>query len=205
MRSPLGFISELDCYLFGNGTHYSIYEKLGAHPATIDGKKGVYFAVWAPKAAAVHVVGDFNDWDKQAVPMTPISTSGIWEAFCEGIGVGAVYKFAVTTSRGEVHLKSDPYARQSELRPNTASVVANHKPFCWSDTTWLEKRKTTDPKIAPLSVYEVHLPSWTRNSDKFKSYRQLAKDLGDYVKAMGYTHVEGYLWYVEKDKFVEVE
>ena len=190
MRSPLGFISELDCYLFGNGTHYSIYEKLGAHPATIDGKKGVYFAVWAPKAAAVHVVGDFNDWDKQAVPMTPISTSGIWEAFCEGIGVGAVYKFAVTTSRGEVRLKSDPYARQSELRPNTASVVANHKPFCWSDTTWLEKRKTTDPKIAPLSVYEVHLPSWTRNSDKFKSYRQLAKDLGDYVKAMGYTHVE---------------
>ena len=188
--SSLGFISDVDCYLFGHGTHYSIYEKLGAHPATIDGKEGVYFAVWAPNASAVSVVGDFNGWDNFATPMSRISDSGIWEVFCEGLGVGTLYKFAVTTPWGEIRQKADPYARQSELRPNTASVVASHKPFRWSDSAWMAKRNETDPLKAPLSIYEVHLPSWTKNSGYFKDYRQLAQDLGDYVKAMGYTHIE---------------
>lgn len=188
--SPIGFISDVDCYLFGHGTHYSIYEKLGAHPTTIDSKEGVYFAVWAPNASAVSVVGDFNNWDNYATPMSRISDSGIWEVFCEGLGVGTLYKFAVTTPWGEIRQKADPYARQSELRPNTASVVASHKPFRWSDSAWIEKRKETDPLTAPLSIYEVHLPSWTKNSGYFKDYRQLAQDLGDYVKTMGYTHIE---------------
>ena len=102
MMSPIGFISDVDCYLFGHGTHYSIYEKLGAHPTTIDSKEGVYFAVWAPNASAVSVVGDFNNWDNYATPMSRISDSGIWEVFCEGLGVGTLYKFAVTTPWGEI-------------------------------------------------------------------------------------------------------
>lgn len=190
MKNSIGFISEVDRYLFGHGTHYSIYEKLGAHPATIDGKEGVYFAVWAPHAGAVHVVGDFNHWDNQAAPMSRLADSGIFEVFCEGVGPGALYKFAVTTSKGDILMKADPYARQAELRPNTASVVASHKPFRWSDSAWLEKRRTADPVTSPLSVYEVHLPSWKRNGTEFKSYRELAQELGDYVKSMGYTHIE---------------
>ena len=130
-QAGTGIITELDRYLFGQGTHYEIYEKLGAHPATVDGKKGVHFAVWAPHAASVSVVGDFNRWDPEATPMELLETSGIYEVFVPGLGTGELYKFAITTGAGKVLYKSDPYARSAEFRPGTASVVADISGFQW--------------------------------------------------------------------------
>ena len=189
-----GVITEMDRYLFGNGTHYEIYNKLGAHTCTIRGKKGIYFAVLAPHAREVHLTGDFNGWSRKSHPMQPLADSGIYELFVPGMRTGQLYKYAVTTQRGDVILKADPYAFQAEYRPGTASVTANIEGFSWSDSKWIERRKETDMTKEPLSIYEVHIGSWKRKNrpekDGFYTYREAAKELADYVSAMGYTHVE---------------
>ena len=192
--SATGIISEMDRYLFGQGTHYEIYEKLGAHPMTLDGKRGVYFAVWAPHAASVSLVGDFNNWDPESHPMTLLETSGIYEIFVPGLKEGNLYKFAIVTQTGKLLFKADPYARSAEFRPGTASAIASDAPYKWSDSAWLQKRRTTNPREAAMSIYEVHLGSWRKKDREekngFYTYREAAVELAEYVKDMGYTHVE---------------
>ena len=192
--SATGIISEMDRYLFGQGTHYEIYEKLGAHPMTLDGKRGVYFAVWAPHAASVSLVGDFNNWEAESHPMTLLETSGIYEIFVPGLKEGNLYKFAIVTQTGKLLFKADPYARSAEFRPGTASAVASDTPYKWSDSAWLQKRRTTNPREAAMSIYEVHLGSWRKKDREekngFYTYREAAVELAEYVKDMGYTHVE---------------
>lgn len=144
-----GFITELDRYLFGQGTHYKIFEKLGAHPRTYGGKPGMYFAVWAPHAKSVGVVGDFNGWDPEASPMKPLEDSGIYEAFIPGLGTGELYKFAITTKDDKILFKADPYAFSAEFRPGTASITTDISGFSWSDEKWMEKRKQTEPEKLP--------------------------------------------------------
>ena len=147
-----GFITETDRYLFGEGTHYEIYDKLGAHPKTYRRKEGMYFAVWAPHARAVGVVGDFNNWNPDATPMEALGTSGIYEAFVPGLGVGQLYKYAITTASGKVIFKSDPYAFEAEYRPGTASITADISGFVWKDDNWMSKRKETDLQIGRAHV-----------------------------------------------------
>ena len=190
----LGFITELDRYLFGQGTHYKIFEKLGAHPKTYKGKAGMYFAVWAPHAKAVGVVGDFNGWDPDAAPMSPLADSGIYEAFIPGIGLGELYKFAITTQEGKILFKADPYAVHAEFRPGTASITEDINGFKWDDAAWMETRKKADPVKSPMAIYEVHLGSWRKKDrpqkEGYYTYMEAAHELADYVKKMGYTHVE---------------
>ena len=190
----LGFITELDRYLFGQGTHYKIFEKLGAHPKTYKGKAGMYFAVWAPHAKAVGVVGDFNGWDPDAAPMSPLADSGIYEAFIPGVGLGELYKFAITTQEGMILFKADPYAVHSEFRPGTASITEDINGFKWDDAAWMETRKKADPVKSPMAIYEVHLGSWRKKDrpqkEGYYTYMEAAHELADYVKKMGYTHVE---------------
>ena len=190
MGKTTGFITETDCYLFGEGTHYEIYNKLGAHPTTLDGKKGVYFAVWAPHAASVHVIGDFNSWDETSHAMESIGTSGIFERFIPGVKPGGLYKYLITTATGEKLYKADPYASWAELRPGTASRICPPSRHTWKDSVWEDKHKNALPTLAPLSIYEIHLGSWKKHGEEFLTYRELAKELADYVKEMGYTHVE---------------
>ena len=189
-----GFITQMDRYLFGEGTHYQIYDKLGAHPKNYKGKDGFYFAVWAPHAAAVSVVGDFNNWDPDADPMKVLETSGIYEAFIPGLKEGELYKFAITTQSGKVLFKSDPYAFGSEYRPGTASITRDISGFQWKDNTWMAKRETQDLTTSPLSIYEVHLGSWRKanreEKDGYYTYIEAAHEVAAYVKDMGYTHVE---------------
>ena len=193
-QTGTGFITDVDRYLFGNGTHYEIFDKLGAHPKTYNGKKGMYFAVWAPHAQAVSLVCDRNDWVPGADPMTMLETSGIWEVFIPKMGLGELYKFAITTSSGKVLFKADPYAFSSEYRPGTASVTADIDHFSWNDSAWMEKRREEDVLKSPMSIYEVHLGSWRKKDreekDGFYTYIEAAHELADYVKEMGYTHVE---------------
>ena len=190
----LGFITELDRYLFGQGTHYKIFEKLGAHPKTYKGKAGMYFAVWAPHAKAVGVVGDFNGWDPDAAPMSPLADSGIYEAFIPGVGLGELYKFAITTQEGMILFKADPYAVHAEFRPGTASITEDINGFKWDDAAWMETRKKADPVKSPMAIYEVHLGSWRKKDrpqkEGYYTYMEAAHELADYVKKMGYTHVE---------------
>ena len=190
----LGFITELDRYLFGQGTHYKIFEKLGAHPKTYKGKAGMYFAVWAPHAKAVGVVGDFNGWDPDAAPMSPLADSGIYEAFIPGVGLGELYKFAITTQEGMILFKADPYAVHAEFRPGTASITEDINGFKWDDAAWMETRKKADPVKSPMAIYEVHLGSWCKKDrpqkEGYYTYMEAAHELADYVKKMGYTHVE---------------
>ena len=185
----LGVIGELDRYLFGEGRHYQLYHKLGAHPYTYRGQDGYYFAVWAPHAAAVSLVGDFNAWNPDATPMKPVADSGIYELFVPGLGVGQLYKFAITTHTGTILFKADPYAFSAEYRPGTASVTADIRGFKWNDS-----RAGTDPVKAPISIYEVHLGSWKKKNrpekDGYYTYMEAAHELADYVLEMGYTHVE---------------
>ena len=191
------FITEVDRYLFGNGTHYEIYEKLGAHPAKVKGKKGFYFAVWAPHAAAVSLVGDFNSWDVDDCPMRQLADSGIYEVFTDRIGEHELYKYAITTQSGKILFKADPYENAAELRPGTASVTADLSRIRWTDQKWMNDRSKKNLSQSPLSIYEVHLGSWRRHSDEdrqesscFYTYREAAKELADYVRKMGYTHIE---------------
>ena len=183
-----------DADKFEAGIHYTIYEKLGAHPMTIRGTEGTYFAVWAPNAARVSVVGDFNLWDGRRHPMRKLKESGIFELFIPGVKAGETYKYEIKTKSRLPMLKADPYANGAELRPNTASVVRDLTGFSWTDKAWLEQRKKTDYKKAPMLIYELHLGSWKKPEEEsgreFYNYREIAQELAPYVKEMGYTHVE---------------
>ena len=189
--------SELDCYLFGQATHYEIYRKLGAHFTDQYGIRGVCFDVWAPNAARIWVIGSFNGWDETADEMTRLEpdTMGIFELFIPGIEEGALYKYLIETKDGKRLYKADPYANYAELRPGTASAVADIDHFKWTDEKWMEERaKTKDVYAKPMAIYEVHPGSWKRHpgreDDGFYSYRDLVKYLIPYVKEMGYTHIE---------------
>ena len=191
----MGVITETDCYLFGQGTHYEIYKKLGAHPMTRDGVEGYYFAVWAPHARAVSVVGEFNDWQAEANPCAEIFEGGIWECFIPGPKAGMLYKFLLKSAAGELLYKADPYARAAEFRPGTASQLTGEPwDYRWKDQAWMQQRAKQNPRQEALSIYECHLGSWRRGDeterDGFLSYETLARELSAYVKDMGYTHVE---------------
>jgi 1,4-alpha-glucan branching enzyme len=191
----LQIISRDDCYLFGKGTHYNIYQKLGAHACTINGTSGMYFAVWAPHAISVHLVGDFNHWDATATPMQTLYTSGIWEVFVPNLGLNELYKFAIQAKNGEIIFKADPYARAAEYRPGTASkTTIEPKSLVWSDDKWMTQRAKVEIRHQPLSIYECHLGSWKKNDnvefDGCLNYRELAHQLAEYLNYMGYTHVE---------------
>ena len=187
-------IGELDQYLFGQGNHYEIYEKMGAHKVTVDGVSGVYFAVWAPHARRVAVVGDFNGWDFEANYMERQEPMGIYTCFVPGVDVGDLYKFCIETQQGKRIFKADPYANYAELRPGTASRVADISHLKWTDDAWMENRKTWDNRTNPMSIYEVHMGSWMRHpgteDEGFYTYREFAEAITKYVKDMGYTHVE---------------
>jgi 1,4-alpha-glucan branching enzyme len=187
-------IGELDQYLFGHGTHYEIYKKMGAHKVTVDGVEGVYFAVWAPHAEKVSVVGEFNGWEADADEMERQEPAGIYTRFVPGAKEGDMYKFCIETMKGEKLYKADPFANYSELRPGNASRVADISHFTWSDDAWMEAREKWDNTKNPMSVYEVHMGSWMRHpcreDEGFYTYRDFAVSVTEYVKKMGYTHVE---------------
>ncbi|HOJ63892.1 MAG TPA: 1,4-alpha-glucan branching protein GlgB [Spirochaetota bacterium] len=186
-------VTQFDRYLFNVSQHYKIYEKMGAHVMTKDGKKGVYFAVWAPNAARVSVIGNFNGWDGRKHPMELLADSGIWVLFIPGLKEGEIYKYEIKTKSGHLLEKADPYATYSELRPKTASIVYTLEEYKWTDQKWLEAREKRDLINQPISIYEVHLGSWMRvpeEGDRFLTYREFADKLIPYVKEMGFTHIE---------------
>ena len=188
------FMTELDTYLFGQGTHYEIYNKMGAHLAVKNGKEGVYFVVWAPKAKEVYVVGDFNDWRAYGYDMKPVSDGGVYELFVEGAIAGQCYKFLIISQDGEALYKADPYANAAQLRPETASVITDLTGFKWTDDKWVENKKKEDHLSSAMSIYECHIGSWRKQKDGTKdgymNYRDIAHELAEYVSDMGYTHVE---------------
>jgi len=185
-------LSDFDLHLFSEGRHWHAYRFLGAHLHEADGIAGVLFAVWAPNAERVSVVGDFNAWDGRRHPMRVRGGSGVWELFVPDLAPGALYKFEIRNrDTGAVLLKSDPYGQRSELRPGTASVVADADDYRWNDGQWLEGRQTRDWQHAPMSIYEVHLGSWQRGPEgEMLNYRELARRLVAYVKDMGFSHIE---------------
>ncbi len=186
-------IGDLDQYLFGQGTHYEIFKKLGAHPVKDGGKQGVYFAVWAPNARSVSVVGDFNNWDQAANPMERKDPLGIYTCFIPDVSEFAMYKYCIETYSGSFVNKADPFASHAELRPGTASKVFDISRIRWTDKAWMEQRRRWDHTEQPMSVYEVHIGSWKKHpdgEDGFYSYREFAKEITKYVKDMGYTHIE---------------
>lgn len=186
-------LGEVDLFLFGEGTHRKIYEKLGSHLAVVESISGTHFAVWAPNAKSVSIVADFNHWLTGETPMTSRGVSGIWELFVPRIKTGEVYKYAIKSDAdGKIHLKADPYAFRTEVRPRTASIVANLDVYHWSDKEWIQKKKENfDFTASPLSIYELHLGSWRRSSDgSFLNYREMADSLVPYLGELGFTHVE---------------
>ncbi len=187
-------IGELDQYLFGQGNHYEIYQKMGAHRVVCKGKEGVYFAVWAPHARRVAVVGDFNGWDFEANYMERQEPLGIYTCFVPGVQEGDMYKFCIETQQGKRIFKADPFANYAELRPGTASRVTDISNLKWTDGTWMKRRETWDHKVNPMSIYEVHMGSWMRHPGRedegFYTYREFADAIVKYVKDMGYTHIE---------------
>ncbi len=204
-RDPYAFgpqYSEAELKKFNAGIYYDVYKKMGAHPMEIKGVKGVYFSVWAPCAMRVSVVGDFNRWDGRRHPMKRLGGYGVYELFIPGLEEGAIYKYEVKTQRGEPMMKADPYGNYAELRPNTASVVWDIGKFTWTDGPWMASRREGDNKKKPLAIYEMHLGSWIRKpisldeegneiaGSEFYNYREIAPKLAEYVKEMGYTHVE---------------
>ncbi len=189
------YITEYDQYLFGERSHYDIFRKLGAHPMTWEGEKGTYFAVWAPNAQAVHLTGTFNNWNETSHPMERQEPQGIYTLFVPGIGAGELYKYLILAKDGRKLYKADPYANAAELRPGTASRIADITKIRWSDTLWQENKKTFDQDRSPIAIYEVHPGSWMRHphgdgESGFYNYREFAQRLTEYVKDMGYTHVE---------------
>jgi 1,4-alpha-glucan branching enzyme len=195
MLDPYSFgpvLGPMDDYYIGEGSHLRLFDKLGAHAIEFEGVRGTHFAVWAPNAQRVSVVGLFNNWDGRRHPMRVRLSTGIWEVFIPGIGPGELYKFEIVGQNGKLQpLKADPFARQSELRPKNASVVADPTPFQWTDQRWMEERAKKDWRRAPVSIYEVHLGSWRRRADGgFMSYDQLAEQLIPYAADLGYTHIE---------------
>ena len=188
------FISEADCYLFGQGTHYDIYKKLGAHITTKGGKQGVFFSVWAPNAKSVYVIGSFNGWQEDQYPMERIGDIGIYTAFVKNVKKGDMYKFLIYTENGTKLYKADPYANQAELRPGTASVVTDISDFKWSDTVWMNARASKNLFKEPMAIYECHIGSWMKHpipdNDGFYSYRDFADRIVKYLKELKYTHIE---------------
>ncbi|KOR37671.1 MULTISPECIES: 1,4-alpha-glucan branching enzyme [Planktothricoides] len=206
-------LTDFDIHLFAEGNHHRIYEKLGAHPMVVEGVKGVYFAVWAPNARNVSILGDFNSWDGRKHQMRKIG-NGIWELFIPQIGVGEAYKYEIKNNEGHIYEKSDPYGFQQEPRPKTASIVTDLETYTWTDRDWMEKRRHTDALTQPVAVYECHLGSWLhaasaepavkpdgteepvvvvselKTTARFLTYRELADRLIPYVKELGYTHIE---------------
>ena len=187
-------IGELDHYLFGQGNHYEIYKKMGAHEVTKNGKRGVYFAVWAPHAVNVSVIGEFNDWDETKDKMKRGEPLGIYTCFVPEAKKGDLYKFCIETQAGEKIYKADPFANYAELRPGTASRITDISNLNWSDSKWMTAREKWDNKEEPVSIYEVHMGSWMRHPGRedegFYTYREFAEAITKYVKKMGYTHVE---------------
>jgi len=188
------FLTEVDTYLFGQGTNYEIYNKMGSHIAIKDGVCGVYFSVWAPAAKEVYVVGDFNEWKAYGYDCKPVSDGGVYDIFIPGAKVGQFYKYLIVTQEGEALFKADPYANSAQLRPETASVITDLGQFEWSDSKWIQNKTEEDHLKVPLSIYEVHIGSWKKKNngtqDGFYNYREIAVELASYVKNMGYTHVE---------------
>jgi 1,4-alpha-glucan branching enzyme len=187
--------TEFDIHLFKSGTHYHLYDKLGSHIMEVHGVKGTYFAVWAPNARSISVIGNFNGWNKDSHPMNPrYDSSGIWETFVPNIGQGETYKYRIVSNvGGRVLEKSDVYAKYWETPPLTATKVWDIEGYEWQDSEWMEQRKATAGEPKPYSIYEVHLGSWKRKSDRkedYLTYRDMANDLVEYVKEMGFTHVE---------------
>jgi 1,4-alpha-glucan branching enzyme len=193
-RDPYSFLptmGETDLYLFGEGNERRIYDKLGSQLRTIDGVRGTSFAVWAPNAQRVSVVGPFNNWDGRYHPMRPLGSSGVWELFVPELGEGALYKFEIKDVHGELQIKTDPYGFLFELAPKNAAVVWDNKKFAWSDHKWLEERTKRDPLRSPISIYEVHLGSWRKKTaTESLGYRELTGPLIDYVRRLGFSHVE---------------
>lgn len=187
-------IGELDHYLFGQGTHYEIYKKLGAHIVNDGEKQGVYFAVWAPHAEKVSVVGEFNDWYADKNPMKREEPLGIYTCFVPDVQEGALYKYCIQTYKGDHIYKADPFANYAELRPGNASKVTDISALRWTDSKWMERRLTWDHHKEPMSIYEAHIGSWKRHpgreDDGFYTYREFAKAATEYIKEMGYTHIE---------------
>ena len=188
------FISEDDEYLFGQGTHYEIYKKLGAHCATENGKKGMFFAVWAPNAAQVAVIGSFNGWNEAQYQMKKSKSAGIYTLFIPGVGIGELYKYLITTADGNKLYKADPYANYAELRPGTASRTTDLTKFKWSDAKWYENITGKDINRQPVAIYECHIGSWMKHQDGtedgFYSYNEFADKIVEYLKEMHYTHIE---------------
>ncbi|MFC2140649.1 1,4-alpha-glucan branching protein GlgB, partial [Candidatus Auribacterota bacterium] len=191
--SFLPILTPFDQHLFSEGNHHRVYEKMGANLMTINQVSGVHFAVWAPGAKRVSLIGDFNNWDGRVHQMRVLGSCGIWEIFIPGLAAGAVYKYEIKIHNNDLLIKSDPYAFFSELRPNTASKVYDINQYQWHDQKWIDERVNKNLMAEPISMYEVHLGSWMRVSEennRFLTYRELAEKLIPYVKEMGYTHIE---------------
>jgi 1,4-alpha-glucan branching enzyme len=194
---PYSFLPTLgaqDLYLFNEGTERRIYDKLGAHPREVGGTRGVTFAVWAPSAARVSVVGNFNGWDGRFHPMRSLGASGVWELFVPGLGEGELYKFELLDQGGRIHVKTDPYGTRFEPPPGNAAIVCDPRKYQWNDDAWLERRRAAAGQTdRPVSIYEVHLGSWRRvpeEGNRVLTYRELAPALADYCVEMGFTHIE---------------
>ncbi len=192
---PACFVTELDQYLLGQGNHYEIFRKLGAHPTSYKGEEGVYFAVWAPHARKVYVVGDFNDWNTQSHEMKRLEPLGIWELFISSVRQGGLYKYLIETEDCRRLYKADPFAAEAEKRPGTASRITDLGGYPWADGDWIARRRKKDMKSEPVFIYEVHPGSWKKHphgpgEDGFYSYREFAHSLAEHVHEMGYTHVE---------------
>jgi 1,4-alpha-glucan branching enzyme len=186
-------LGDQDLYFFNQGKHYDLYEKLGAHVREMDGVPGVSFAVWAPNARRVSVIGGFNNWDGRINPMRCMGASGVWELFVPGLTEGDLYKYEIKTAEGNLRIKTDPFAFAMELRPGTAGIIWNIDKRAWNDAQWMEERKQKDHTACPMNIYEVHLGSWLRISEegnRWATYREVAQPLADHAKRYGFTHIE---------------
>ena len=188
--------TKMDQYYFGHATHYDLYMKLGAHLTEIDGQQGTYFAVWAPNAKSVSVIGDFNGWDVNANVITNRDEIGVWQTFIPGVGKGALYKYFIVGAQDQRLFKADPFGNQMEFRPGTASVVADLTSHKWSDGSWMKKRAAFDVDKEPMIIYECHIGSWMKHPEcdgipqGFYNYREFAERAAAYIKELGYTHIE---------------
>ena len=186
-------LGEMDLYLSGEGTHHRLYERLGGHAREVEGISGVSFAVWAPNARGLSVVGDFNFWNGRLYPMRSLGASGIWEIFLPGVEEGVRYKYEIRGADGSLRVKSDPYAFAAELRPHTASIVRNTGHYSWGDEEWMRARASRNPRHEPMTIYEVHLGSWKRvpeEGNRWLTYREIAPLLVEHVKKFGFTYIE---------------
>ncbi|MBQ1484221.1 MAG: 1,4-alpha-glucan branching enzyme, partial [Eubacterium sp.] len=188
--------TDTDQYYFGHATHYDLYLKLGAHPTKLNGVEGTWFAVWAPNAKSVSVIGDFNGWDPEANVILGHDEIGVWQTFIPGVMPGALYKYYIVGAKNQHLYKSDPFGNCAEFRPGTASVVVDLSKLKWTDSAWMKKRRAFDVKKDPMIIYEAHIGSWMKHPEcdgipeGFYNYREFAERAADYIKDMGYTHIE---------------